>query len=96
MAARYTKQKDKMVSFRLTAEEYSRLCGFLSTVGLSSLSELARLAISRLIAASNSEPLALDEQIRNLRERISGLSLELEDLSLVVSKAKGARTLRSD
>lgn len=87
------KQKDRMVSFRLSAEEYDRLRQAGSAQGVHNLSELARAAMRRLLESNGhalsardnlSEHSDLPAQVRELRVRIDQLSSELERMSRVL------------
>ena len=48
--------------------------------GVANLSELARVAMNRMLS-SPITPAGLNEQVRELRGKIDGLSLEIERLS---------------
>ena len=75
------KPKNRMVSFRLSAEEYDRLRHAGSIIGVTNLSELARVAMNRMLDSPKPEQVALEEQFRELRSKIQNLSSELELLS---------------
>jgi hypothetical protein len=73
-------RKNKMVSFRLSAEEYDmyrRACG---AAGVRSLSELARVAIERVVGEGNGK-VPVDDQLRDLRETVQCLSKEVRRLA---------------
>lgn len=73
--------KCKMVSFRLSADEYTRLRQAANAAGVPSLSELARSAMQRILDAHDgTAPVPLDEQVRGLRARIDSISTELDRL----------------
>ena len=76
-----------MVSFRLSPEEYSRYRSVCPTIGARSISELARVAIERLTAASGSSA-AIDTQVRALDQKVQMLSAEIERLSQIVEAPK--------
>lgn len=71
-----------MVSFRLSADEYTRLRDAASAAGVNSLSELARSAMQRIIDSHDGNGVALDEQVRGLRARIDSITTELDRLVL--------------
>jgi len=73
------KPKNRMVSFRLSAEEYDRLRQAGTAHGLNNLSELARVAMNRLL--DTPAPVGLPEQVQELRVKIENLSTELKRLS---------------
>jgi hypothetical protein len=79
--------KSKMVSFRLSPEEYSRYCSACPAVGARSLSELARVAIERLTAIPGASP-SVDIQMRALNSKVQMLAAELERLSQIVKAPK--------
>ena len=79
-----------MISFRISADDYDRLRAAASLSGAANLSELARVALNRLLDAGNNEPIGISEQVRNLRVKIQDITLELERLSQAVPRAASA------
>jgi hypothetical protein len=82
------KPKNRMVSFRLSAEEYERLRHAGSMIGVTNLSELARVAMNRMLDSPRPEQVALEEQFRELRAKILNLSSELDRLSRAIPGAE--------
>jgi hypothetical protein len=73
-------RRSKMVSFRLSWEEYQAYREACTTVGVRSLSELARAAMQHLI---NSRPngTSLNDQVRELRHQVLQLSRDVEHIA---------------
>ena len=81
-------RRSKMISFRLSPEEYQTLQSACLTQGVRSISDLARTAMQRVIApTSQGDPLA--EEVRDLRDRVRKLSFELNRLSRLVEARQG-------
>lgn len=81
------KSKNKMVSFRLSADEYSRLREAAAGLGVTNLSELARSAMHQvLIERGNGPHVAIDVQLIGLRAKLESLHDELDRLSKLVSE----------
>ena len=71
--------KSKMVSFRLSSEDYARYRVACAGVGARNISELARVAIQRLTANPD-----YNAQICDFRSRLEALSAELDRLTHLV------------
>ena len=72
--------RSKMVSFRVSPEEYRSLCEACAAQGVRSVSELARAAVQMLIKCKSVSE-TFDDQLHDLRARVQHLSTELERLS---------------
>jgi len=72
--------RSKMVSFRLSPEEYQYYRHACASVGVRSLSELAREAIHQLVGMRQDNA-PLDNQVIYLRDRLRFLSREVEGLA---------------
>ncbi len=83
------KSKSRMVSFRLSEEEYLQFREACSVHGVRSLSELARVAMQKMASHPKT---TIDLQIQQLRDRVLSLSAELEGLAnqVRVGSARGA------
>ena len=79
--------KSKMISFRLSDQEYLRLREACRLLGANSVSEMARMAMQRLISVPDGRELGVQEQVRSLHSKLDDLTLELNRLS----KAVGAK-----
>ena len=72
-----TDSKSRMVSFRLTADEYDRFRELCSTCGTRSVSELARAAINSLLKEPAQVPReALESRVAELEGRVNLLRME--------------------
>jgi hypothetical protein len=80
-------RRSKMVSFRLSGDEYQTYREACATVGVRSLSELARAAMQHLIA-SRPNGASLDDQVRELRHQVLQLSREVEHIARRVDQQK--------
>jgi hypothetical protein len=80
-------RRSKMVSFRLSGDEYQAYREACATVGVRSLSELARAAMQHLIA-SRPNGNSLDDQVRELRHQVLQLSREVEHIARRVDQQK--------
>jgi hypothetical protein len=80
-------RRSKMVSFRLSGDEYQTYREACATVGVRSLSELARAAMQHLIA-SRPNGTSLDDQVRELRHQVLQLSREVEHIAKRVDQQK--------
>jgi hypothetical protein len=69
-----------MVSFRLSYEEYELYRQACAAVDVHSLSELARIAMQQFIRGHNGT-MPVDDQLRDLRERVQTLSHEVERIA---------------
>jgi|CZKS01.1.fsa_nt_gi hypothetical protein len=83
-----TIRKSKMISFRLSPEEYQTLKDTCELQGVRSISDLARTAMQKLIA-SGWHPVPLSDEVRDLRNRVRMLSLQLDQLSTAVHRGRG-------
>jgi hypothetical protein len=83
-----TIRKSKMISFRLSPEEYQTLKDTCELQGVRSISDLARTAMQTLIA-SGWRPVPLSDEVRDLRNRVRMLSLQLDQLSTDVHRGRG-------
>ena len=82
--------KAKMVSFRITLEEYARLRAACNAAGLDNVSELARAAMFRIIDHGEGKQFSMEAQVLYFREKLAHLGDELESLAAKVAKYNGA------
>lgn len=83
------KPRVRMVSFRLSEEEYDGLKNRCLSEGARSVSELARSTVCRLLGSTNGSP------VMTLEKRVEELDLEIKRLSQLVDKApRGASRKR--
>lgn len=87
------KRRSKMVTFRLSEQEYQELLSCCLNRGARSLSDLAREALQGLLASGNGDGSGdgLEIEVEKLHGRMEQLDHELKRLaSLVSKKAAGA------
>ncbi len=77
-------KKSKMVSFRLSGEEYRLLQGACSKTGARSVSELARAAMQRIILEDGFRPGTPETELRELKMKFNVLAAEVERLARLV------------
>ena len=82
-------RRDKMISFRLSAEEYEAYKDACSREGMRSLSELARVGLQQMFMGQ--QGISIDNRLNALRERIQFLATELERITAEVRRQDGAR-----
>lgn len=71
-------RKSKMVSFRLSADEYRLYRDACDVHGFENISELVRKAVHQLTKSTNGNAgPTLDEQLREVRERLAHLESEV-------------------
>ncbi len=74
--------RSRMISFRLTAEEYDRFRELCFTHGIRSVSEMARTAINMMLSQPSRAPQeALETRVSELESRLHLLSLEIKKLN---------------
>jgi hypothetical protein len=76
-------RRTKMVSFRLSIEEYTAIRAICESRGIRSISDLARMAMQNM-ATSADRPDPLWHEMGILRSQIHVLSLELDRLTRVL------------
>jgi Arc/MetJ-type ribon-helix-helix transcriptional regulator len=76
-----------MISFRLSPEEYRTLHEACLARGMSSISDLARAAL-RKMKIDDAKPAAISDEVRDLKDRIEVMSLELERVSQLVKDGR--------
>jgi len=77
------KSRSRMISFRLSPEEYNQFRDLCLTQGIRSVSELARAAVNRLVHdpdPSRATNEAIESRVTSLEDQIRALSLELRRL----------------
>ncbi len=80
-------RRSKMISFRLSPEEYQTLQAACAEQRMRSISDLARMAMQRVISPrSAADPLS--DEVRDLRDRVRVLAFELDRLSKVVETGR--------
>ena len=74
--------RSRMISFRLTAEEYEKFRELCFTHGVGSISEMARAAINMLLQQPARAPQeALEYRVAEMEGRLHMLALELKKLN---------------
>ena len=74
--------RSRMISFRLTAEEYEKFRELCFTQGIGSISEMARAAINMLLQQPARAPQeALESRVAELEGRLHMLALEFKKLN---------------
>ncbi len=76
-------RKSKMISFRLSPEEYVSLQAACVLKGVRSVSDLARTAVQRMIASNEGVNPVIDD-VRSLQHRVRLISMELDRLAAAV------------
>lgn len=84
------KRRSRMVSFRLSEEEYEGLKRICVTVGARSLSDVARDAVHRLLGTNVGPGLDWESQLAALRGRVETLDHELKRLSSLIGQPSPA------
>jgi hypothetical protein len=74
--------RNRMVSFRLSAEEYEKFREFCFTSGIRSVSEMARVAINTLVQQPDRAGReSLEARVTDLEGRLHILALEIKSLN---------------
>lgn len=83
--------KSKIVTFRLTDEEFQRFKTVCAANGTRSVSEVARFAIESVIHGDIALPEAqFRAQIRQLEDKVAVLDRKIEDISRLVERGAAA------
>jgi hypothetical protein len=76
------RSRTRMVTFRLTEDEYERFRELCFTSGISSVSEMARSAINLFLKRPDSAPQqGLEMRIAELEGRIHALAMEMRQMN---------------
>ncbi|HKW98200.1 MAG TPA: hypothetical protein VJN43_10735 [Bryobacteraceae bacterium] len=84
------KRRSRMVSFRLSEEEYEGLRQICLTVGARSLSDIARDAVHRLLGEETEPRKDVDAELRLLGEKMNALDQEVKRLAGLVDQPASA------
>ena len=87
------KRRSRMVSFRLSEEEYEGLKHICMTAGARSLSDIARDAVQRLLGNATENKADNDAQLRVLYEKLDALELEVKRLAALVGQPATAAAI---
>jgi hypothetical protein len=88
-----TDRKQKMISLRLSDEEYEDLKMHYRAHGVRNISELARLALHRIVAEGAEPQIGFEARLSEVEERLRQLESQV---SLLVDSEKGtAKTCNS-
>jgi hypothetical protein len=79
-------KKTKMISVRLSLEEYESLKTVYPSRGVRSVSELAREGMRQILIGAGPSP-TLEHQVRSLNTKVNGLQSELTQLSRIVTES---------
>lgn len=79
-------RKNRMISLRLSEEEYAALRTHYSSYGARNVSDLARLALQRVIAESPAPEPELLVKVRELDHRLNAVE---DGLSFLLAREKG-------
>ena len=82
------KRRSRMVSFRVSEQEYESLLTLCSSRGARSLSDLARDAMQALLHDGQGDGLA--SLVQQLQKRMNGLDLEVKQLTQLLAEQKCA------
>jgi hypothetical protein len=83
-------RRNRMISFRLTHDDYDRFAKMCSERGVRSISDMARTALQRLVAEDDeSDPVSF--QVRALRGQVKTLAHEVERLAETVEGRKAIK-----
>ncbi len=80
------KRRSKMVSFRLSEQEYESLQALSSECGARSLSDLVRDVMQRLVGGSNGAILAPEREVRKLHGHNQELDREVRRLTRMMAE----------
>jgi len=84
--------RSRMISFRLSADEYERFRELCFTHGIRSVSEMARAAIKLMLEQPARAPQeALESRVSELEGRLHMLSMELKRLHHNASESSAAK-----
>ena len=76
-----------MISFRLSPEDYGRFARMCTERGVGSISDMARLALQKLVAEdADSDPISFE--LRDLRSRVMAVASDVEHLAEIVKDRK--------
>ena len=79
------KRRSRMISFRLSEDEYASLISVCESEGARSVSDLARDAVHRLIGRSPQADVEI--ALRALEGRVDTLDLQIRRLSMTVEQS---------
>jgi len=85
------KRRSRMVSFRLSEEEYEGLKHICIAAGARSLSDVARDAVQHLLENGSSPRRDLSAEFRLLRERMEALDCEVKRLAHLLDQMPAGR-----
>lgn len=86
-----SESKNRMITFRLSGEEYDKFRDLCFTQGIRSVSETARAAVSLLLQQpSQVTQVSLESRISELEGRVHLLALELKRLNQTISSPRPA------
>jgi len=88
------KRRSKMISFRLSEDEYADLRSVCEHEGARSVSDLARDAVHRLVRKQSNH--SVEAVIQELVGRVNLLDLEVQRLSIAVNEPEGKRMRQSN
>lgn len=86
-------RRSRMISFRLSEQEYESLLTLCSSKGARSLSDLARETMQALIYNGQEDGLA--SLVQHLRKRMDDLDLEVNRLAKSLAEQKAAKAVGS-
>ena len=82
-------RRDKVISIRLSNEEYDQLQSLCAAQGGNSISELARNGMRLLLSQEiQSGPAAMESRVNHMQDRVTTLDREVARLSNVLGLAK--------
>ena len=84
------KRRSRMISFRLSEDEYASLRSLCENEGARSVSDLARDAVHRLIKKDS--PDSMEMALRTLQGRMEILDLQVRQLASVVGEKSVGQT----
>ena len=85
------KRRSKMVSFRLSEQEYESLLALCATRGARSLSDLARDAMQRLLGGHNGAGAPAESEVEKLHGQMQELDREVRRLAQMMSERTVSR-----
>jgi len=85
------KRRSRMISFRVSEDEYDGLRNLCINEGARSVSDMARDAVQRLITRHSCQNNQLETVVQALQGKIEFLDMEVKRLGKVLSKQAGAQ-----